>query len=188
MSIDVPSHPPSIMRSEAQHPHESWRLPESLALLAPPNLTVAVAWWGVLRGDFFSRNDVASVFAITPRRASGVLEYLTRRANLNIEFEKKVQHRGPVRQMRLKIVSVDGKRMQEACEYCQLPAPPSLPSEGTTLQRFMQIKKFMLQHRWGTPLPSALLTHAASASVIDDRERVEVVEMKGAPSTFEGTP
>lgn len=147
----------SAMMPVTQRNHETWRLPDTLTHLARPTLTMAVAWWGVLRGDFFSRHDVASAFSITPQRASGILTCVIKRASFNIEFEKKVQNRGPVRLLMIKIVSVGGTRVEEACAQCGIPVPHILPSGEVTQHLFMQVKTFMLQHRLGTPLPSDLL-------------------------------
>ncbi|EOT1929378.1 CaiF/GrlA family transcriptional regulator [Serratia marcescens] len=46
--------------------------------LGEPPLYLALAYWGLSQESAFSRDDVAMVFAICPRRAADVMTYLIR--------------------------------------------------------------------------------------------------------------
>lgn len=60
-----------------QSNHGSWHLPQNLQHLESPPMWLAVAWWGLLRKEAISRDDVSQAFHISQRRAGDVLYYLS---------------------------------------------------------------------------------------------------------------
>lgn len=68
---------PCIIKG-TQSNHGSWHLPQNLQHLESPPMWLAVAWWGLLRKEAISRDDVSQAFHISQRRAGDVLYYLSR--------------------------------------------------------------------------------------------------------------
>lgn len=73
--------------SGRQGNHQPWVLPASLVHLAEPCLYMAVAWWGLLKTQPFTRADVSAAFRITPRRAADVMEHIYKERRDIIESE-----------------------------------------------------------------------------------------------------
>lgn len=62
-----------------QSNHGDFFMPVSIRHLGDIPLYRAVAWWGLLRGTEFTRDDVSRAFHIEARRASGILNYICHR-------------------------------------------------------------------------------------------------------------
>lgn len=99
-----------------QRNHGSFHLPSSIRHLDDDlPLYLAVAWWGLLRGGQFTRDDISLAFQIEPRRAGGVMNYLCQRNNGgDITFEiSRRPVRGANSILALRILSVAHERAQE---------------------------------------------------------------------------
>lgn len=81
-----------------QSNHGAFHLPpclEHLKMASPPRLYMAVAWWGLFRGKAFTREDIAQVFRVTPRRAGDVMTYLATAVSADVvKLEKRVVREG----------------------------------------------------------------------------------------------
>ncbi|ELD3253964.1 CaiF/GrlA family transcriptional regulator [Enterobacter hormaechei] len=78
-----------------QSNHGSFYLPASISHLKSPAFYMAVAWWGLLKKDAFTRHDIASAFRVTPRRAADVMTYLATAVPSDVvRTEKKVVRMG----------------------------------------------------------------------------------------------
>ncbi|WP_449543070.1 CaiF/GrlA family transcriptional regulator [Enterobacter ludwigii] len=62
--------------SGRQRNHGDFYLPDVICHLDAPSFYMAVAWWGLLSGRSFSRDDVARAFRVSARRAADVMTYL----------------------------------------------------------------------------------------------------------------
>jgi hypothetical protein len=91
-----------------QSNHGDFYMPVSIRHLGDMPLYRAVAWWGLYLGREFNRDDISRAFLIEPRRASGILNYLTRsHADDDIAFKiRKRQVRGGHCQLSLHILAV----------------------------------------------------------------------------------
>lgn len=74
-----------------QSNHGCFHMPESLSWLdTRPTLWMAVALWGLQKGVQVTRNDIATAFRISPRRAADVMTYLCSSRTDMVTCEKTV--------------------------------------------------------------------------------------------------
>ncbi len=79
---------PETLIKGKQRNHGHYYMPVSIRHLGDMPLYRAVAWWGLLHGEVFTREDISQAFHIEPRRASGILNYICHRNNKgDISFE-----------------------------------------------------------------------------------------------------
>lgn len=104
-----------------QRNHGDYHIPASIRHLGELPLYRAVAWWGLFRGTLFNRDDVSRAFRIDPRRASGIMNYLSHR--LKAEDDIRLEHstttdgrRG--RLLSIRVLDVASSRMPHR------PVPP----------------------------------------------------------------
>lgn len=123
--------------SGRQKNHGDFYLPEVISHLDEPSFYMAVAWWGLLRGKAFTRDDVAKAFRVTARRAADVMTYLvTGVSHSVVGLEKKVVRMGSGRAVLLMtILSVDEQAQGVAGGQERLaPAAPAV-SAGVAPRR-----------------------------------------------------
>lgn len=116
-----------------QRNHGDFHLPEAIRHLGDMPLYRAVAWWGLHLGRAFTRDDVSLAFQIEPRRASGILNYISHRhVGDGIAFEA---HRHAVRGARgmlalhILAVSDDAAPSRRALQLRPAPEAGNLTKE-----------------------------------------------------------
>lgn len=82
---------PVCYKPDTQSNHESYFIPEGLLHLKGRPLYMLIAYWGLLRGEPFFRDDVAKAFGLTERRAAGMMSYLHRKKDFVDSTLKRVQ-------------------------------------------------------------------------------------------------
>ncbi|WP_080357828.1 CaiF/GrlA family transcriptional regulator [Yersinia enterocolitica] len=82
-----------------QRNHDSWRLPEGLGLSGYVPLWLAVANWAFRLGKPVTRDDIASIFHISARRAADVMTYITCRHQDVVRMKKEIIRVGSGRRM-----------------------------------------------------------------------------------------
>lgn len=85
-----PCVPKRVVRGK-QRNHGDFYLPDSIRHLAKVPLYRAVAWWGMLRGGYITRDDVSQAFRIELRRAGGILNYIRHRGREG-DIQVEVRH------------------------------------------------------------------------------------------------
>lgn len=110
-----------------QSNHGSFYLPASISHLKAPSFYMAVAWWGLQKQVAFTRDDIASAFRVTPRRAADVMTYLATAVPSDVvRTEKKVVRMGSGRSVLfMTIYHVSGNIAPEP-----RPTPVVAPRKG----------------------------------------------------------
>lgn len=90
-----------------QRNHENYYLPSELSHLGSPRLYMAVAYWGMMKGEAMSRDYISQVFHITPRRASDIMNYIHNDRQEVITSHKSIEYmKSGQRVFLLKIISI----------------------------------------------------------------------------------
>lgn len=124
--------------SGRQKNHGDFYLPEVISHLDEPSFYMAVAWWGLLRGKPFTRDDVAKAFRVTARRAADVMTYLVTGVSRSVVgLDKKVVRMGSGRTVLLMtILSVDELAQRVSGETAtSTPASTTSPAGSSSRTR-----------------------------------------------------
>ncbi|POT56157.1 CaiF/GrlA family transcriptional regulator [Citrobacter amalonaticus] len=121
-----------------QSNHGDFYMPAEIRHLGGMPLYRAVAWWGLLTGKAFSREQVCQAFRVDQRRASGVLNYLCHRYHHDdITFESYSRHLpGGHRQLTIRILAVKESAKRPASPTPSTPRRRSIPT-GDNADRLM---------------------------------------------------
>lgn len=115
-----------------QRNHGGFQLPASLVHLTDPPLYLAVAYWGLLTGGGFTREDVSQAFRISQRRAADVMSYISRERSDVITCERQLTREGRGRRSLALIITAVREPMP-----VMTPPPPrarKTPSPGAAEQ------------------------------------------------------